>query len=212
VRDVLPSDYIRTIEIQENNDPLVEISNDTNLFFDEGVDRPTFLRREVYEKLKIANSYLPEGFYFKVHDAYRSLERQQNGWIKRLKETKEQNPDLDDEEVERITRLKIANPFANGVGGHQTGGAIDITLCDEHGFDLNLGTLIPEHNNKTKTNSEFLTDVEKRNRDCLVKAMKRAGFINYPVEWWHFSYGDKMWAAYSWKSKCFYGYITIPNL
>ena len=27
--------------------------------------------------------------------------------------------------------------------------------------------------------------------------MKNAGFANYPLEWWHFSYGDRLWAAYT---------------
>jgi D-alanyl-D-alanine dipeptidase len=108
--------------------------------------------------------------------------------------------------------LKTADPFSGGYGGHQTGGAIDITLCDVHGSDLNLGTKIPEHNNKTKTKSFFLQKEEFVNRNILQKAMIKAGFKNYPSEWWHFCFGDKMWAAYSWKSKCFYGHIDRPEL
>lgn len=211
LREILPSDYIKTIQILENNEPLVDISNDINLFFSDAVDKPAYLRKGTYEKLKVAYSLLPVGFYFKVHDAYRSLERQQKGWLKRLKETKDQNPHLDEKEIERITRLKIANPFSDGFGGHQTGGAIDITLCDQSGNDMNLGTKIPEHSNKTKTNSKFLTKEEDGNRKILIQAMTKAGFKNYPVEWWHFCYGDKMWAAYSWKRTCFYGYIEIPK-
>jgi len=26
--------------------------------------------------------------------------------------------------------------------------------------------------------------------------MHSAGFSNFPGEWWHFSYGDRVWAAY----------------
>ena len=35
--------------------------------------------------------------------------------------------------------------------------------------------------------------------------MENAGFKNYPNEWWHFCYGDRMWAAYSKRKDCFYG-------
>lgn len=35
--------------------------------------------------------------------------------------------------------------------------------------------------------------------------MEKAGFQNYPFEWWHYCYGDRMWAAYSGKKTCFYG-------
>ena len=38
--------------------------------------------------------------------------------------------------------------------------------------------------------------------------MQRAGFVNYPAEWWHFSYGDKMWAAYSHKEYAIYGDVS----
>lgn len=31
-------------------------------------------------------------------------------------------------------------------------------------------------------------------RDRLSGAMSIAGFVNYPHEWWHFSYGDQYWA------------------
>lgn len=211
LRDTLPRDIIKNVQVVENNEPLVDISKDTELFFITELKTPIYLRGEVYERLKHATKYLPTGIYFKIHDAYRDIEEQKQSWTRRIKETREQDLNIDDKEVERLTRLKIANPFSEGYGGHQTGGAIDITLCNETGIDLNLGTNIPEHNNKTKTKSNYLTDEEHKNRQILTTAMGKAGFKNYPVEWWHFCYGDKMWAAYSWKRKCIYGYIEKPN-
>ena len=38
--------------------------------------------------------------------------------------------------------------------------------------------------------------------------MKTQKFINNPNRWWHFSYGDKAWAAYSGKYQgAFYGAV-----
>jgi hypothetical protein len=34
----------------------------------------------------------------------------------------------------------------------------------------------------------------RRNRDLLGAALASAGFVNYPTEWWHWSYGDRYWA------------------
>jgi D-alanyl-D-alanine dipeptidase len=31
-------------------------------------------------------------------------------------------------------------------------------------------------------------------RQALLEAMASAGFTRHPEEWWHFSYGDQMWA------------------
>jgi D-alanyl-D-alanine dipeptidase len=28
----------------------------------------------------------------------------------------------------------------------------------------------------------------------LAAALSAAGFVNYPTEWWHWSYGDRYWA------------------
>jgi D-alanyl-D-alanine dipeptidase len=32
------------------------------------------------------------------------------------------------------------------------------------------------------------------NRRILINALTTAGLINYPTEWWHWSYGDRYWA------------------
>jgi hypothetical protein len=36
----------------------------------------------------------------------------------------------------------------------------------------------------------------RRNRDLLAEVMVGAGFVNYPTEWWHWSFGDRCWALY----------------
>lgn len=41
--------------------------------------------------------------------------------------------------------------------------------------------------------------------------MKKEGFVNYPGEWWHFSYGDQLWAAYKNKKYAIYGSIDNEN-
>jgi len=43
------------------------------------------------------------------------------------------------------------------------------------------------------------------NRKVLLDVMKKNGFVNYPGEWWHYSFGDRMWAAYLRKKVCHYG-------
>ena len=43
------------------------------------------------------------------------------------------------------------------------------------------------------------------------ESLINAGFVNYPAEWWHFSYGDKLWAAYSNKKSAMYGEIVASG-
>jgi D-alanyl-D-alanine dipeptidase len=33
------------------------------------------------------------------------------------------------------------------------------------------------------------------NRTILAAATRAADFVNYPLEWWHWSYGDRYWAC-----------------
>ena len=101
--------------------------------------------------------------------------------------------------------LQMVNKRVAGVGGgHQTGGAVDLSLCDKDGKELDMGTQYREHNIKTATHSKSLSDQQHNNRRILLKALQSAGFVNYPAEWWHFCYGDKMWAAYSNKKVALY--------
>jgi D-alanyl-D-alanine dipeptidase len=43
------------------------------------------------------------------------------------------------------------------------------------------------------------------NRRLLFQAMTRAGFTNYPGEWWHFDYGNQRWANVSGSDTAVYG-------
>ena len=33
-----------------------------------------------------------------------------------------------------------------------------------------------------------------RDRELLNQVMTHRGFVRHPNEWWHFSYGDQLWA------------------
>jgi zinc D-Ala-D-Ala dipeptidase len=45
----------------------------------------------------------------------------------------------------------------------------------------------------------------RRNRGLLAAAMDHAGFVNYPAEWWHWSYGDRYWAFQTSRETALYG-------
>ena len=90
---------------------------------------------------------------------------------------------------------------------HSTGGAIDITLAYVNGTKLEMGGDIdligpisePEYYAlkalEDPNSNEFLW----HSRRCiLAKTLNNLGFVQHPNEWWHFSYGDQLWA---WKRK-----------
>lgn len=52
--------------------------------------------------------------------------------------------------------------------------------------------------------NDISTDA-KKNRQLLLGVMEAHGFINYPTEWWHFSYGDRYWAYHQSLKQAMYG-------
>ena len=83
------------------------------------------------------------------------------------------------------------------VAGHPTGGAIDVTLL-KNGIEIDMGTKfndIPsEPENLTYLYSSYISNRCKENRKILIDCMQGVGLVNYPPEWWHWSFGDCYWA------------------
>jgi D-alanyl-D-alanine dipeptidase len=55
---------------------------------------------------------------------------------------------------------------------------------------LDMGTGFDCFDAKSHTASS-VTPEQRRNRDTLLAAMRRHGFHNYPLEWWHFGFGAR---------------------
>ncbi len=197
---VLPISFVNAVTIKENNEKLVNIKNIKGfLFVDELSNRrEVLLRHTVVEMLKQASQALPKNYYIMIDSAYRPILEQKKLWEFTYKNAKRDNPNLTDKALLKMVNALCVNPNV-GFGGHQTGGAVDVILCDKNGVEYDMGE-------PTQTGAKNITAKQSENRQILSKAMESAGFKNYPYEWWHFCYGDRMWAAYSNKKVAFYGY------
>ena len=161
------------------------------------------------KKLVIASNLLPGDFSLFVFESFRPKEVQLERFNFKLKQLQEKFPNLETSEIERRARLGIADP-RHGVGPHQTGGAVDVTILDKNNEPLDMGTDWAEFNNYTPTKNWHKLICRKngftimKNRALLLKVMKDSGFVNYPGEWWHYSYGDQAWATYTGNKNAFY--------
>ena len=196
IREMLPGDILRSKPIKECHEPMVHLTPCNGLF----LNGATMLcRNTVAEKLNRVAKRLSEkelGIY--IFELYRTPEQQQM----RLQETYNRYVDKfsDEDELEKYVRRCTA-----GVGGgHQTGGAVDLTLCDINGIPLDMGSEYPVKCPKMVT-SYVLAPIVNERRRLLCNVMRKEGFVNYPGEWWHFAYGDQLWAAYSYKRYAIYG-------
>jgi len=101
---------------------------------------------------------------------------------------------------------------------HSTGAAVDLTLACADGAEVAMGSAIdaigavsePDHFQRL---AETLPDGEERrlalswhgHRQLLAQVMGQAGFAQHPNEWWHFSWGDQLWAWRSAQASACYG-------
>lgn len=114
----------------------------------------------------------------KVYDAARPMHIQQIMW---------------DVVAGTPKNIYVSNP-KNGGGMHNYGMAVDLTLADENGDSIPMGTLIdhlgPEaHIDKEAqlVQKKVISAEAKRNRELLRSVMKQAGFKPLRTEWWHFN-------------------------
>tara|TARA_Y100001968_G_scaffold166902_1_gene152867 strand:+ start:5183 stop:5932 length:750 start_codon:yes stop_codon:yes gene_type:complete len=97
---------------------------------------------------------------------------------------------------------------------HSTGAAVDLTLIDGSKTTLDMGGEIDEigpisfpdyyANSVAGCTAESCKLFHYR-RSNLRTAMEKAGFVQHPNEWWHFSFGDQLWAWLSNSSRAIYG-------
>ena len=129
------------------NEPLVEVNDFAfepyyfNLNIDGAIDK-CFLRKSVYEKLKSAQKNLPQGMKFKIYDAWRPFLVQLALYNDYRQKVAVEYPDLSDEEIDNLTKLFVSKPIKDECLGpvHATGGAIDLTIVDGCGNELDMGT------------------------------------------------------------------------
>lgn len=135
-----------------------------------------WLHRDTARALSRAQADLAkQGLRLKIYDAYRPLPVQQRMW-----------------DLIRDERY-VSNPAKN-LGRHTRGTAVDVTLVDSCGRELDMPTGFDNFTERAHADYPGVTAAQRRNRKTLARAMTRHGFIPYPFEWWHFDL--KGWEKY----------------
>jgi D-alanyl-D-alanine dipeptidase len=92
--------------------------------------------------------------------------------------------------------MYLANPERGSI--HSYGMALDITILDAQGRELDMGTGFDDMTELSHPALEEgfvaagrLTAAQVQNRRLLREAMNHAGFVGIRTEWWHFDCGDR---------------------
>ncbi|MDQ7979540.1 M15 family metallopeptidase [Paraburkholderia sp. SARCC-3016] len=171
--------------------------------------QPKFTVRETVAcRLVEAVSNLPSDYCLLVKEALRPAALQRFYFERRLRKVLVSNPGLAESDAIELTSRFVAPP---SVAGHPGGGAIDITLCDRNGCELDLGCAYDADEVASGgacfSQFENLNAHARQHRSLMFAALEDAGFVNYPFEWWHWSYGDKYWAVVKQEAHALYGPI-----
>ncbi|MDR0222672.1 MAG: ATP phosphoribosyltransferase [Oscillospiraceae bacterium] len=175
----------------------------------EGESPNIIVRETVYKKLCNVDKALKAknpNWQLVVAYGYRTLNIQQAAFNRKYEELK---PKYEDKtELREAAHRYYAVPE---VAGHPTGGAVDVTVYDfAEGKYLDFGTEILDFSTRRiyygaiaierKYGREAKDSEAGKNREMLRGLMGAEDFAPYEGEWWHFSYGDKEWAYYRWRT------------
>lgn len=128
-----------------------------------------FLRFKTVQALIAANHFFQElGFKIKIFDCYRPLSIQKRMW------EIVPNPSY------------VANPAKGSI--HNRGGAVDISLVDENGVEVDFGTDFDFFGKEASHSYKKLSKKIRKNRKFLRKIMEENGFKALESEWWHYNY------------------------
>jgi D-alanyl-D-alanine dipeptidase len=138
-----------------------------------------FLHKRAADKLQAAIALLKHehpGYKFVIYDGLRPRSVQYVLWQKVVGTSQEKY---------------VADPKKGSI--HNFGMAIDLSVVDEKGHALDMGTtfdsftpLAETQLEKDKLASGDLTEAQMANRLILRRPMEEAGFKVLPEEWWHF--------------------------
>jgi D-alanyl-D-alanine dipeptidase len=190
----------------------------------DGATDRLWLRRTVAEKLARVNARAGvAGLELFLFDAWRPREVQayfHDVWMPRALAARD--PSLSGaaltEEVERY--WAAPSDSADSPAPHATAAAVDLTLRWKGGEQLWMGSLFDDvtalaHRDRFESlnaeNFSFSDQEARANRRLLHWLMEEEGFAGHPDEWWHFSWGDQMWAALTGAPAAHYGLASVPG-
>jgi D-alanyl-D-alanine dipeptidase len=200
---LLSDPRVAAVPVREAHEPLVAL--------DAGFGPArAMVRAGLAVRLETARGLLPMGLHLRVAEGHRPVTTQRAIIARYSAEVCADRPGVSASDLHRLTSRFVA-PVA--VAPHVAGAAVDLTLADACGEDLDLGTPIdatPEASGgRCFTAAADICDDARANRDLLVRVLGAAGLVNYPTEWWHWSYGDRYWALLTGADAALYGPVDV---
>jgi len=131
-----------------------------------------------------------QGYRLKIFDAYRPATA--------VMDFKQWAEDAQDQKMKSIfyPHLNKNELFDLGYlaekSSHSRGSAVDLTLISIDDQELNMGTIFDYFDETSYTDAMEISEAAKNNRLFLKEMMEKHGFVNYPLEWWHYTLKEEL--------------------
>lgn len=190
---------VSAVPVRECGEPLIDIRTEGSLLVDprkkDGSGAFRRLRKSLLERLLEAQAQLPGDLRFLVVEGYRPPGLQRRYFEDYAATLRAAHPAWPGERIRAASSRFVSPPE---IAPHSAGAAVDLTLADAEGRELDLGTPVnatpEESEGACYTDAGGLGEQARTHRRILGRALTTAGFVNYPTEWWHWSFGDRYWA------------------
>ncbi|MEU6275742.1 M15 family metallopeptidase [Streptomyces populi] len=177
----------------------------------DAADAWAHVRQGVLTRLQQAQSLLPGGVRLLFIEGYRPPSLQRRYFEEYSSELARAHPDWQAAELREAASRFVSPPE---IAPHSAGAAVDVTLVDHRGRELDMGTRVnaspEESSGACYTDAPDLSARARTNRATLGGALSTAGLINYATEWWHWSFGDRYWALRTGQPAALYGPVELP--
>ena len=190
---------VPSMPISDDGSPLLSLlESGFDLIFEPSIMKnyKYLVRAAVYDKIGTISKLLSEmDKKLIIRSVWRSFDHQQLLWDRNLQVARNQNPEKSSDEIEQIT-LEFTAPREGSM--HSTGGAVDALIWDSENdcvmeFGTNDGFKI-DLNRKCYPLHPDISPEAKKNRKLLMGLFAKEDFVCDLTEYWHFDYGNVIWA------------------
>ena len=205
VNNLLDKSYLEFFDdIKSHLEPVIDISEICPSVI---TNEPILLRKTVANMLKKAEENLPEDYTFFIMEGLRSVEKQKEYFETYFTSFQNEHPDWDKEKILKTVEKFVHPHEGKWASGHLCGAAIDLVLM-KNGEKVPLEDETLSFEENSMSNQPKLPQEIKNNRKIIFEALEKAGLVNNPNEYWHWSYGDIWWAKLAGKKDAKYGIIN----
>ncbi|MDA8626036.1 alanine racemase [Flavobacteriaceae bacterium] len=200
--------------IIENGSPLVSLKDyEFDLMYEPSInkDYKYLVREEIVEKIgRISKALENQNKKLIIRSVWRSFSHQRLIWENQHAFLVKKHPEKSKVEIDELVSHFIA-PSEKSM--HSTGGAVDGLIYDlKNDCVMDFGTNEGLNINLNEKCFPYHPDISKRakeNRKLLINLFESEGFVCDTKEYWHFDYGNAIWATKKNKQHAIYDVIKM---